>query len=83
MPAWPEALLSPITKIITKRQERKSAREAAKAKLLQAVQDDAHVLNLNKDEWEQLADQGLDHSWKDEYVTVSVVSIFNLIVAAV
>jgi hypothetical protein len=60
--------------------KRKQAKEAAQAKLVQARQDDAQQLELNKDEWEAIAASGLDKTWRDEYVTVSVVSILNLIV---
>lgn len=73
-------LFKPVTDIFKKREERKAAKEAASAKLSQAKVDQAHTLELSKDEWEQLAVQGLDNTWKDEYITVSVVSIFNLIV---
>jgi hypothetical protein len=80
MPAWITALFAPVADIINKRQDRKIAREAANAKLAQAKNDDVQELNLNKDEWEQLQVQGMAQSWKDEYVTVSVVSVLNLIV---
>lgn len=80
MPAWISALFAPVASIINKRQDRKIAREAANAKLAQAKSDDVQELNLNKDEWEQLQVQGMVHTWKDEYVTVSIVSVLNLIV---
>ena len=79
MPVWVTALFAPIADMVNKRQERKMAAEAARAKLAQAVQSGAQELNLNKDEWEQLQVKGMADTWKDEYVTVSVVSIFNLI----
>jgi hypothetical protein len=73
-------LFKPLTSIFQKREERKAAREAAASKLSQAKVDQAHTIELKKDEWEQLAVSGLDKTWKDEYITVSLVSIFNLIV---
>lgn len=72
-------LFKPVTDIVIKRQERKMAQEAASAKLAHAKAENVQKLELNKDEWEQLAVPGLDKTWKDEYVTVSIVSIFNLI----
>ena len=74
-------LFKPVTDIIMARQQRKAAREAAEAKLLSAKTENAQKLELNKDEWEQLSVKGLSQSWKDEYITVSVMSIFNLILA--
>lgn len=61
------------------RQLRKAAKEAALAKLTQGQQDQTHALALSKDEWETLNVASMGETWKDEYVTVSVVSIFNLI----
>lgn len=80
MPNWLTILIEPIASIIRKRQDRKMAQQTAKTKIEQAKQDDSQVLEMNKDEWETLQVQGMDTTWKDEYVTVSVVSIFNLIV---
>ncbi|KKL23290.1 hypothetical protein LCGC14_2426890 [marine sediment metagenome] len=73
-------LFKPVASIINKRQERKQLKEQAVAKLTQSAQDDTQAINLNKDEWEALNVSGMQHTWKDEYVTVSVVSILNIIV---
>lgn len=80
MPAWISALFAPVANVINKRQERKMAKEGARSKLVQSRQDGTHKLDLNKDEWEQLQVKGMDGTWKDEYVTVSIVSILNIIV---
>ena len=80
MPSWITGLFEPVASIINKRQERKILKDAAIAKLSQSAQDDKQSINLNKDEWEALNVKGMDHTWKDEYVTVSVVSILNIIV---
>ena len=74
------SLFKPIGKIIQKRQDRKLAQQSAKNKLMQSKQDNHQAIKLNKDEWEQLNVSGMDTTWKDEYVTVSVLSIFNIIV---
>jgi hypothetical protein len=73
-------LFEPIASIIRKRQERNIARDAAAAKLMQAKADNLQKIALNKDEWEQLQVTGMGSTWKDEYVTVSVVSILNILV---
>lgn len=80
IPAWVTALFQPIANIISRRQERKAARETARAKLAQAALDNEHTLELNKDEYEIVATGGLNETWKDEYAVVSVVSILNLVV---
>ena len=80
MPSWITALFEPVAGIFRKREERKMAREAAAAALSQAKQSDAHTLEVNKDTWEQLQVKGMDNSWKDEYVTVSIISILNLVI---
>ena len=80
MPVWITALFKPIASLWGKRQDRKAVKEGAQAKLVQSKQDNSQALDLNKDEWEQLQVKGMDHSWKDEYVTVSIVSILNIIV---
>lgn len=77
---WVSALFKPVASVINKRQERKILKEQAIAKLSQSAQDDAQAINLNKDEWEALNVGGMQHTWKDEYVTVSILSILNLIV---
>lgn len=80
MPTWIAALFKPVASIFTAREQRKAAKEAAHAKLAHAKAEGFQQLELNKDEWEQLQVSGMMGSWKDEYVTVSVVSIFNIIV---
>ncbi len=77
---WLKLLLGPVVSLISKRQDRKMAQQTAKTKIEQAKQDDTQAIELNKDEWEQLQVNGMDKTWKDEYVTVSVMSIFNLVV---
>jgi len=79
MPNWLTLLFKPLADIYMKRQDRKMAQQTAKTKVELAKQEDSHELSLNKDEWESLQVKGMDATWKDEYVTVSVMSIFNLI----
>jgi tetrahydromethanopterin S-methyltransferase subunit D len=79
MKIW-EMIVSPITGLIQRRQERKIAQDSAKAKLLQAKHDSDSKLELNDQELEVIMQKGLSDTWKDEYVTVSFVSIINGIV---
>ena len=73
-------LIKPVTNIIKRKQERKAVKESAKQKLAQASQDSEYKLEFNDQELEVVLSTGLSETWKDEYVTVSVVSIFNLLV---
>ncbi len=79
MPSWITGLFKPVVGLFAKRQERRANKEQAMAKLTQSSQDNDQAINLNKDEWEALNVSGMGGTWKDEYVTVSIVSIFNLI----
>jgi len=73
-------LIEPLAKIVTNRQERKAAADTAAAKLVQAKQDGSHEVTLGDQEVEAILASGLGQTWKDEYVTVSLVSIINLLV---
>lgn len=74
------ALFEPVASIFRAREQRKAAREQAQAALASAKQENAHTLELNKDTWEQLQVKGMNDTWKDEYVTVSIISILNLVI---
>ena len=74
-------LISPITALLTKRQERKAAAESAKAKLTQAKADGEQEVTLNEQEIEVVRTNSLGNTWKDEYITVSVVMFLNLVIA--
>lgn len=74
------ALIAPVADIFKARQQRKAAKEQAEAKLKVAKQQGWENLQLNDQEWEQLAVQSKKDSWVDEYATVSVLSVFNLLV---
>jgi len=80
VPVWVTALFKPVADMYAARQARKMAQQTAKTKVELAKQEDRTALEMNKDEWEALQVQGMDKTWKDEYVTVSIVSILNLIV---
>ncbi len=73
-------LISPVADIFKAREERKTAKAGALAKLELAKQEGTTDLAMKDVEWEQLAVAATTASWKDEYVTVSVVSVFNLLV---
>ena len=73
-------LVSPITKLLAKKTERKQAREAASAAIKKAVVSGAKQVTFNEQELEGVSRLEGKNSWKDEYATVSILSILNLIV---
>ena len=74
------SIIDPVAKVINKRQDRKIADDTCKGKLRQAKQDGELKVELNDQEWERVNVSMQNSSWKDEYATVSVMSIFNLFV---
>lgn len=73
-------VVKPITGLLGKKSDRKRARETAKGKLAAQKESGDQKIELTDAEWETVA-QGLQpESWKDEYVTVSIVSLVNLII---
>lgn len=73
-------LVSPITNLLGKRQERKQAVQTAQVKLQQVQAGNAANIQMNDQEWEAIMAAMTSQSWKDEYVTISVVSFLNLII---
>jgi hypothetical protein len=68
------AIVSGVSGFFGKRQERKKARESAKAKLELAKQQGRQAVELTDAEWETVAAEGLAGSWKDEFVTVIILA---------
>lgn len=65
-------LLSPISEAYKANQTRKTAKEAAKAKIKMAKQDGDFNLNMSDKEWEALSKEAESGTWKDEYVTIII-----------
>ena len=65
----------------TARAERKAAEKTLEAKITEKRLDTDAQVAFNQQEWEMLALWANESTWKDEYITVSVLLIFNLIVA--
>lgn len=73
-------ILSPVRDFAVKRQERKMARETATAKLSQAKVAGEQQVTFNDQELEVALAAQKTGTWTDEYITVSIISVFNLIV---
>ena len=64
----------------TARTERKEAEAGLEAAITMQKESGAQEIALSEKQWEILQAWKNESTWKDEYVTVSVVSIFNIIV---
>ena len=73
-------VVSPITNIFVKREERKKVRVEGEAKLALAKQTGATEVTLTDQEWESIAASKQDSTWKDEYVTIVITSPIVLII---
>jgi hypothetical protein len=72
--------IEPVASIFRKREERKLAKVQVEGKLAEARQNNDAQVTFNDQELEVVLAQQKQHSWVDEYATVSVLSVFNLIV---
>ena len=66
------SLVSPVTNVIGKYQDRQKAAETATAKIAKAKLEGEQTLTLTDAEWENIAVGKTDSSWKDEYVTLII-----------
>lgn len=62
------------------RREGKNHEKTLEAKIIEQKEAGAQALELSTKEWEVLKAWQQESTWKDEYVTVSVVAIFNIII---
>lgn len=72
--------IKPVTDVIAKREERKLAQKQIEGKLAQAKVEGQNQVTFNDQELERIATNQKQNSWTDEYATVSVLSVFNIIV---
>ena len=77
-------IISGISGIFEKREERKTVKATAEAKLAQAKLAGEEKITLTDAEWESISARGLAESWKDEYVTIIVTApIVGILAGAV
>lgn len=74
-------LIDPALELLRARQDRRRAISDADARIRVAQQETESSVILKRHEVEALAVKGLASSWKDEYITLSIILIFNLILA--
>lgn len=74
------SIAAPVASVLNSRQETIQLNATVNGKLANKVLDNEATISLSDKEWEHLGKKNENGSWKDEYVTVSVVSVLNLIV---
>lgn len=77
MSIWTQALglvTAPLTKVIGKYIDRKTNQDNIKGKAQMAKQSDATQITLTDAEWETVAKQTEGGTWKDEFVTIVIMS---------
>lgn len=62
------------------RRESKDLEKTLEAKIIEQKESGSQAIELSTKEWEVLRAWQQEGTWKDEYVTVSVVLIFNIII---
>jgi len=80
---WSDLLggaVAPIAGVVKANVERKQAHETLNSQLLTQKETDETNITVSKDQLEAVLSQGLGTSWKDEYATLSILSIINGIV---
>ena len=74
-------IIKPITDTLNKKQDRKIAKDTINGQIAIARQAGQQEVTVNDQHLDQILAQGTQFSWKDEYVTVSMVCIINSVVA--
>lgn len=75
-----KAFAAPVVGFFEKREQRKMEAKKIEGKLAEAKLTGEQQITFNDQELEHLATQQKANSWTDEYATVSVLSVFNIIV---
>ena len=73
-------VVKPVADLAGKNVERKKARDTINGQVALAKLDNQHSVNVGVHDWERLSKATEGSTWKDEYVTLSVFSLFNLLV---
>lgn len=73
-------LVKPIAGVFTKKIERKQAKDAIDGQVKMAQKNNEAQVNIDTGDWEKISKQQEVNSWKDEYITISVFSIFNAVI---
>lgn len=73
-------LVAPVANIFAKKVERKMVKDEINGKVALARQNHETTVVMEASKWEVLSKEAEANSWKDEYVTLSVFTIFNAVI---
>jgi hypothetical protein len=74
------SVIEAASKAFVSRREGKNVEKTLEAKIVEKQMDTEAQVTFNDQEWEKLGQWASESTWKDEYITVSVLAIFNIIV---
>lgn len=74
------AVISPVTELVKNHQKRKLVQEEVKGKLAEAKLKGNQEITFKDQELEHILASQKNQSLMDEYATISVLSVFNIIV---
>jgi len=72
-------IIKPITDVLNKKQERKIAKDTINGQIAMARQAGEQEVIVNDQHLDQILAQNTTSTWKDEYATVSIISIVNFL----
>jgi len=67
-----EGIVSPITNLLGKKEERRKAVEVIKASTLQGEAEGETSVKLSNAQWELVSKKNETDTWKDEYITIII-----------
>lgn len=76
-------LVAPVANAYAKKQDRKINETNARAKIAQAKQSGEKEVTLKDAEWEAVNADKANTTWKDEFVTILIMSPFILVICGV
>ena len=72
--------IAPIVSIFTKKTERKAAKDAINGKVAIAKLGNEAAVSIQASDWEIVSKSQEAGTWKDEYITLSVFTVFNAVI---
>ena len=72
--------VAPIVSIFTKKTERRAAKDAINGQVAIAKLGNEAAVSIQASDWEIVSKSQESGTWKDEYITLSVFTVFNAVI---
>jgi len=72
--------VAPIVSIFTKKTDRKAAKDAINGQVAIAKLGNEAAVSIQASDWEIVSKSQESGTWKDEYITLSVFTVFNAVI---